>query len=754
MRKVLFILSLFLLSSTVAPAQLKRSLVKIVKEGREPGMPYKSPLLNNFSRGVYKNESEVWTEKDVKEITQKLGYRVVYMRTIGLSPSWAVGGVKYFPRQFWFVPESEWQKYQSEAGIRERNVVKKINADITANDFSKEGELYFFDQNYGGQKRKVKWTGNVIAGLIEGQGMGYMMTVEGDRRVYYTVKGTFQKGLPVGDVTYAVGNTLDNDADRDVKMSYKHLMNVSSFSDGIAYFTKDHKKYGFLSSDGKLVSKPVYDAVKNDMKNGQFVVTYKKMDIVIDKNGKFLSIADGVTEIPASYFNEERFNDLKSITIPKSVKMIRRGAFSNRKNLCQVTFLGTVSEIEGYAFSYCSSLTSIDLSSFSNNILSFGVFKSCTSLRTVKLPPVITDIGDNTFEGCTSLASISLPAKLTKIWKETFKNCTSLTTITIPNHVESIGDNCFLGCTSLTSIVLPNSVTTIGSKAFSGCKLLSSATLPANLSNTAKGKEIFSECAKLKGVALRNANGTKKQSTDWYWFNYLEPQKPQQPQKSQQAQKSKEPQRTQHLSSTLRHLIANMVHVEGGSFIYRGEEKWVSSFKIGKYEVTQEEWEAVMGKNPSYFKFPDSKKNPVESISWHDCNAFIGKLNKLTGMKFRLLKSLEWYYAARGGNKSRGFLFAGSDLINEVAYWEGNSNKMTHKVGEKKANELGLYDMCGNVWEWCLDYEAGPLNQDEHIVRGGSCLFGYGACKVYDGIQSFSSFATRSDTGLRLALDD
>ena len=87
MRKVLFILSLFLLSSTVAPAQLKRSLVKIVKEGREPGMPYKSPLLNNFSRGVYKNESEVWTEKDVKEITQKLGYRVVYMRTIGLSPS-------------------------------------------------------------------------------------------------------------------------------------------------------------------------------------------------------------------------------------------------------------------------------------------------------------------------------------------------------------------------------------------------------------------------------------------------------------------------------------------------------------------------------------------------------------------------------------------------------------------------------------------------------------------------------------------
>ena len=524
MRKFLFILSLFLLSSAVAPAQLKRSLVKIVKEGREPGMPYESPLLNNFSRGVYKDESEVWTEKDVKEITQKLGYRVVYMRTIGLSPSWAVGGIKYFPRQFWFVPESEWQKYQSEAGIRERNIVKKINGDITANDFPKEGEVCFFDQNYSSQKCKVKWKGNIVAGKIDGLGMGYMMRVEGDKRVYYTVKGTFQKGLPVGDVTYAVGNTLDNDADREVKRNYKYQMNVSPFSDGVAYFTKDHKKYGFLSADGKLVSEPIYDAVKNHTINGQFLVKYRNMDIVIDKNGNFLSIADDVTEIPASYFNEERFKDIKSITIPKSVKMIRRGAFSNRKNLCQVTFLGTVADIEGYAFSDCSSLTSIDLASYSNNILSFGVFKNCTSLRTVKLPPVITDIGDNAFEGCTSLVSISLPAKLTKIWKEAFKNCTSLTTITIPNHVESIGDNCFEGCTSLTSIVIPNSVTTIGSKAFANCGLLSSATVPANLSSTAKGKVIFADCGKLRSVALRGANSAKKQSTDWYWFTTKDPE--------------------------------------------------------------------------------------------------------------------------------------------------------------------------------------------------------------------------------------
>lgn len=161
MRKLLFILSLLLLSSIVAPAQLKKSLVKIVNQGREPGMPYKSPLLNSFRRGVYNDENEVWTEKDVKEITQKLGYRVVYMSKIGLSPSWAVGGINYFPREFWFVPESEWKQYQGESGIRERNVVKKINGDITADNYPKEGEVCFFDQNYGSQRCKVKWTGNI-----------------------------------------------------------------------------------------------------------------------------------------------------------------------------------------------------------------------------------------------------------------------------------------------------------------------------------------------------------------------------------------------------------------------------------------------------------------------------------------------------------------------------------------------------------------------------------------------------------------
>jgi len=527
MRKFLFILSLFLLSSAVAPAQLKKSLVKIVKEGREPGMPYESPLLNNFSRGVYKDESEVWTEKDVKEITQKLGYRIVYMRKIGLSPSWAVGGIKYFPRQFGFVPESEWQQYQSEAGIRERNIVKKVNEDITANDFPKEGEVYFFDQNYGSQKFKTKWTGNIVDGMIDGQGMGYMMRTEGEKRVYYTVKGTFQKGLPVGDVTYAVGNTLDNDADRNVKINYKHLMNVSSFSNGVAYYTKDQKKYGFLSSEGKLVSKPVYDAVKKDMKNGQFVVTYKKVDIVIDKNGKFLSIADGVTEIPRCYFwGDNMFSDVKSITLPKSVTKLGEQAFGGLKNLESVIILGRISSLGKDTFWGCTNLRTVDLSQMTHNIVSDGMFWECESLTSVILPQNLTSIGDKAFFECNSLKTIVLPNTLESIHNGAFKNCTSLTTIAIPNSVKTLGDNCFQGCTSLTSIILPNSVTTIGSKAFANCGLLSSVTLPANLSSTAKGKVIFADCDKLQSINVRNTNGTKKVSRDWYWFSTTDPNAP------------------------------------------------------------------------------------------------------------------------------------------------------------------------------------------------------------------------------------
>ena len=144
--------------------------------------------------------------------------------------------------------------------------------------------------------------------------------------------------------------------------------------------------------------------------------------------------------------------------------------------------------------------------------------------------------------------------------------------------------------------------------------------------------------------------------------------------------------------------------------------------------MTQALWEEVMGSNPSIFK---GDTNPVESVSWNDCQTFIQKLNKRTGKTFRLPTEAEWEYAARGGKKSRGYKYSGSNDIGTVAWYRSNSGIKTHAVGTKAPNELGLYDMSGNVWEWCNDWygdyssnaqtnPTGAESGSRRVNRGGS----------------------------------
>lgn len=234
-----------------------------------------------------------------------------------------------------------------------------------------------------------------------------------------------------------------------------------------------------------------------------------------------------------------------------------------------------------------------------------------------------------------------------------------------------------------------------------------------------------------------------------------------------------------------------MIRVDGGSFTMGATKEQesdgdpsespahqvtLSSFHIGETEVTQELWEAIMGNNPSSFKGP---KLPVDHINWNDCQLFINKLNQQTGLSFRLPTEAEWEFAARGGNKNRNSKFSGSNDVEAVAWFWKNSGKkrlngewnyskirpnncMPHNVKSKKANELGLYDMSGNLWEWVEDWSGdytpsaqnnpkGPISGDWRVIRGGGWDSESSDCRV-SRRRDYSPEGRSNFLGLRIAL--
>ena len=233
------------------------------------------------------------------------------------------------------------------------------------------------------------------------------------------------------------------------------------------------------------------------------------------------------------------------------------------------------------------------------------------------------------------------------------------------------------------------------------------------------------------------------------------------------------------LDVTVGGVTFNMVLVKSGTF-YMGaqkddpnapnydEEAWsreapvhevtLSSYYIAESEVTQDLWMAVMGSNPSHFV---GGLRPVEQVTYYDCQNFINKLNQMTGLNFRFPTEAEWEFAARGGNESYGYKYSGSDIIDDVA-WYSADGKKTGDVMTKKANELGIYDMSGNVMEWCSDVFAdyssepqtdptGPSTGVDRVVRGGCCLSNATYCRV--ALRNFLHPGGASyGIGMRLAL--
>lgn len=220
----------------------------------------------------------------------------------------------------------------------------------------------------------------------------------------------------------------------------------------------------------------------------------------------------------------------------------------------------------------------------------------------------------------------------------------------------------------------------------------------------------------------------------------------------------------------------DMVRVKAGTFTMgataemKKPEDWekptyrvtlTNDYYIGKYEVTQALWQAVMGSNPSSRK---GDNLPVEQVSWNDCQDFLSKLNRITGKTFRLPTEAEWEYAARGGNKSRGYQYSGSNNLSDVAWYEDNSGYVTHAVGTKQANELGIYDMSGNVWEWCLDRcgkysrfsQVNPIGANSgsyRVFRGGCWLNFAKFCRSSFRFGNTPDFRN-NNLGLRLVLSE
>ncbi|MCC6286825.1 MAG: formylglycine-generating enzyme family protein [Chitinophagaceae bacterium] len=195
----------------------------------------------------------------------------------------------------------------------------------------------------------------------------------------------------------------------------------------------------------------------------------------------------------------------------------------------------------------------------------------------------------------------------------------------------------------------------------------------------------------------------------------------------------------------------NMVWITGGRFVMGtdiGEmderpayEVVVDGYAISKYPVTQRQWIAIMGNNPSEFAGCD--QCPIDKVTWNDAQKFIEILNALTGKKYSLPTEAEWEYAAKGGKDWKQFRYSGSDNIDEVGWYATNGGRHPHQVGEKKPNAIGLYDMTGNVWEWCQDwynknyYElnennnpVGPASGSGRVRRGGSWFTQAISCKV------------------------
>ena len=479
-----------------------------------------------------------------------------------------------------------------------------------------------------------------------------------------------------------------------------------------------------------------------------------------------LTIPDGVTHIKENAFAFEGNTSFRSVTIPASVTSIGKWAFrgtadlkefvvsaenKNYKSVDGILFskdgswliqvpAGSertvyiipdgVKKIGSSAFCKCTALTSVRISFTVDEIREFAFF-GCTELEEVTLPASVKSIGNSAFAECAKLKDLRIPSSVTSLGDSAFEGCTNLLSVQIPSSVSSIGYSAFAGCTSLSSVQIPSSVTSIGILAFARCGNLTSVTIPASVSMI--GNDAFSDCPHLTIFGTKGSAAEMYANSNGHHF--------------------------QDMNDSGKRMVKTVDGIEyafrwcpPGTFLMGSPEDepgrydnetqhsvtLTRGFWMLETEVTQAMWQSVMGTDPSHFK---GAQNPVECVSWTECDEFCDKLSSKLGLTLSLPTEEQWEYACRAGTTT-AYSF-GSSLNGQEANCNGNYPYGTSTKGpylEKTVpvksyapNAWGLYDMHGNVMEWCQDWydsdyyaespmsdPTGPSSGPYRVFRGGS----------------------------------